>query len=154
MEELALQIFKKVSRQSERQFGAFVFVRALVDGTSPSVLSQASVKFRNKVVHKGVIPTRRQAQDFGRSVWNCIRPDFESLQNKLREDQSDSVSQCLASIKSELIADVGLDAFTTGGVQTIRLTGAFCMKVAQPIISFDEALGLQQESSCSPTRPA
>jgi hypothetical protein len=57
--------WKVVAAQSERQLGGFVFLYTLEFGRSPQLLSGARAAFRNDVVHKGRIPTRPEAVDYG-----------------------------------------------------------------------------------------
>jgi len=53
-----------VSRQSERQLGAFVFTYVLLHGKPPALMSNRDVEFRNEVTHKGRIPTKERAIEY------------------------------------------------------------------------------------------
>lgn len=74
-----------VSKSSERQFGMFCGLYWQENKALPPVLPQqdnasaGSVSFRNKVVHEGLIPTEKQAVEFGQAVVGLVRPILLSL---------------------------------------------------------------------------
>jgi hypothetical protein len=65
------EMFKEMARQSERQFGAFMALHALVLGI-PFVPNKDIAPFRNSVIHKGKIPTPEDAQTFCGNVYSEI----------------------------------------------------------------------------------
>ena len=68
-------VWKLVSKQSERQLGAYLVNHAFEFGEIPPTLPKKPdlQKFRNDVVHNGVIPTEQRAIVFGDAVLNVIR---------------------------------------------------------------------------------
>ncbi len=66
--------WKQVSNQSERQLGAFIFTYLAETHESPVLLTNAAIKFRNGVIHKGIFPTRKEAFEYGEQVLNAIAP--------------------------------------------------------------------------------
>lgn len=80
--------WKEVSNQSERQLGAFIFLHLQETRTKPTLLSNNKIKFRNEVIHKGKIPSREQATEYGQAVLDVVRP----LLKKLKEEYDDAVS--------------------------------------------------------------
>lgn len=64
--------WKKVSHQSERQLGAFMFTFLLEFREPPTMLCDNSTNLRNRVIHKGYIPLEQEAIDYGNEVLNCI----------------------------------------------------------------------------------
>ena len=58
------RMWKQVSRQSERQLGAFL-TQWLITNNAVFETSQAMVEFRNKVVHRGHIPLREETIKYG-----------------------------------------------------------------------------------------
>ncbi|MGX9762082.1 hypothetical protein [Pseudomonas shahriarae] len=66
--------WKHVAQQSERQLGAFIFLYTQTFGSPPEALKPNRVKFRNEVIHKGKIPTRQEATEYGQAVLDLIRP--------------------------------------------------------------------------------
>lgn len=60
--------WKQVSAQSERQLGAFSILYVREYGAPAPLLPQSATKFRNRVIHKGYIPTREEALLYGEQV--------------------------------------------------------------------------------------
>lgn len=71
--------WKIVSRQSERQLGAFVFMYLREVDEVPPILSQDDVKFRNDVIHSGTIPTRDEAIAYGERVLTQLRSLIDTV---------------------------------------------------------------------------
>lgn len=80
--DLIQETWKEVSAQSERQLGSFVFLYLLEFGEKPNLLSKKNIELRNKVVHKGKIPTREDAVDFGQEVLDLVRPVISKLRER------------------------------------------------------------------------
>ncbi len=76
------QTWKHVSRQSERQLGAFLFLYLMEFDQPPKLLSTANVNFRNEVIHKGKIPTRQESLDYGQTVLDLIYPILEETKSR------------------------------------------------------------------------
>jgi hypothetical protein len=74
-----------VSRQSERQLGAFVFLWAAEFGRKPDLLSNARVEFRNDVIHRGRIPTKEEAVAYGDSVLERLLAQMSEFQSFVEE---------------------------------------------------------------------
>ena len=63
--------------QSERQFGAFLFLYLVNEGTpfrTGKELATYDTKFgfRNKVIHAGYFPSRKEVLEFARYVYDLI----------------------------------------------------------------------------------
>jgi len=56
-------------------------------GSRPALLSNNKVKFRNEVIHKGKIPSKEQAIEYGQAVLDVVRP----LLKRLKQDYSEAV---------------------------------------------------------------
>lgn len=63
--------WKLMSNQSERQLGAFIVLHLLESGTPPG-LDQKMTELRNKVVHKGMFPSKSEAYSYGRWAFDFI----------------------------------------------------------------------------------
>lgn len=83
--------WKKVSSQSERQLGAFIFLWAARFRQVPILLGGKSVELRNDVIHKGRIPTRAEAIRYGNEVVNTIRENLRLLKDSCPEEIQDEV---------------------------------------------------------------
>lgn len=71
--------WKKISRQSERQLGAFIILFILEFGTQPPLLANTDIEFRNRVIHQGYFPTKEESLKYGRAVLNSIRQTIRVL---------------------------------------------------------------------------
>src|SRR5271165_1897960 len=74
--------WKHVAIQSERQFGAFLFVHLSELLKSPPLLSRKSIEFRNAVVHKDKIPSRTEALEYGQEILGVIRPSLREAKER------------------------------------------------------------------------
>lgn len=75
-------VWKKVSNQSERQLGAFIFTYLNEFGVEPDLLPDKYIKFRNAVIHKGKIPAKVEAVEYGQVILDLIRPILIQTQEK------------------------------------------------------------------------
>ena len=73
-DKLFKKTWKLVASQSERQLGAFVFAWATKFNEAPEAFPGRLTSFRNDVVHKGKIPSRAEAVEFGDAVLAYMRP--------------------------------------------------------------------------------
>ncbi len=94
--QIYVDTWRKVAQQSERQLGAFVFSYLLENGTKPNLLSTKKIEFRNDVVHKGKIPTKEEAIDYGDHVLNLIQPTLTDLKKNDSEILHDLVGEHLS----------------------------------------------------------
>lgn len=81
--------WNQVKSQSERQFGAFWFLRFAETGKTPPAIPNTRTEFRNKVVHKGYIPNQEEALDYGDFV---LRYMFDILLD-MRVDMKDAMNK-------------------------------------------------------------
>lgn len=109
-ESNTVEAWKEVSNQSERQLGAFIFLHLLELGCQPTLLNNNKIKFRNGVIHKGMIPSEEQALEYGQAVLDVIRPLLKILKEKYNEAISKAVFQYLNSIR--IPSDGGVPAST------------------------------------------
>jgi len=74
--------WKKMSKQSERQLGAYISAFLGLNGEAPTLLdTNDDVSFRNKVIHAGYVPSEEEAVSFGEVVKNHIENDIKLLRN-------------------------------------------------------------------------
>jgi hypothetical protein len=67
-----IKMWKQMSNQSERQLGAFYALQTIEFGYPKFILDNNKVGFRNKVIHKGYIPSKQEALEFGQYVLDFI----------------------------------------------------------------------------------
>jgi hypothetical protein len=87
-----LNVFNEAWRSlalSERQLGAFVITYVIHESIAPELLDKSKkingkdpIKFRNDVIHKGIIPTREEAICVGQAVFDTIHPIIGMLRTK------------------------------------------------------------------------
>ena len=99
-ESKVAEAWKEVSNQSERQLGVFIFLHLLELGCKPILLNSNKIKFRNGVIHKGMIPSEAQALEYGQTILDVIRPLLKILKENYSEAISTAVFQYLNSIRN------------------------------------------------------
>lgn len=123
--------YAEMARQSERQLGAFFILYALQFGEA--YRADASInQFRNSVIHKGLIPTPEQAQDFCAKVYSEIFRVTELL----REGCEEVVRHVVMEDLMERHAQIGVE----GQVATAQGTTFFNLSRRENKRSFEEAV--------------
>lgn len=74
--------WKGLKKQSERQLGAFLILYLQETGKVWEHIPEDDIGFRNRCVHQGYLPKRREAIDFGKLVLEAINKAFNDLENK------------------------------------------------------------------------
>jgi hypothetical protein len=120
-------MFKEMARQSERQIGAFLVLHALELG-KPYKLNQDISTFRNSVIHKGQIPTPKDANEFCSRVYAEILSLSRTLLEKFPDAYNEVIKRDLFSRSTKLPKDM----------PRATSTGAMFFRGKQQ--SFDEAL--------------
>lgn len=89
--------WKSVSKQSERQLGAFTMLWFVEMGTPPDLLSNKMVELRNQVIHQGKVPTYQECIKFGQAVIDVISPIERKMLNQFSDSHKD---ECFALSRS------------------------------------------------------
>ncbi|ADV66389.1 hypothetical protein [Deinococcus maricopensis] len=78
--------WRTVASQSERQLGAFAFAYLTREGRAPDFLTPGALgtDFRNRVVHRGYIPTRAEVDAYAEKVY--------AITTRLLRDLGDAVT--------------------------------------------------------------
>ncbi|TWG61202.1 hypothetical protein [Bacillus subtilis] len=71
--------FKMISNSSERQLGAFYFLYLNEFKESPEPIKNEMVNFRNKVTHKGEIPSYKDTLAYAEYIFNYIIKNLRQL---------------------------------------------------------------------------
>ena len=87
--------WKSVSKQSERQLGAFTMLWFVEMGDPPPV--HKMVELRNQVIHQGKVPTYQECIKFGQAVIDVISPIECKMLDKFPDSYKD---ECFALSKS------------------------------------------------------
>lgn len=130
--------FKQMAHQSERQLGAFLYLFLVNIGHSYKI-SEKIVKFRNKIIHKGYIPTPSEVEKFAEWVYSEIYKITLLLRKKF-PDQVNQVIMDDMKLRGKDIPAVMPVATTTG-------TLFFCLAQAELKPTFQEALNGFKEAT-------
>ncbi|MFI5305260.1 MAG: hypothetical protein ACHQYP_10775 [Nitrospiria bacterium] len=104
-QEVFSKAWKNVANQSERQFGAYIFVYMTQFGEMPPLLKNKSVDFRNAVIHKGKIPSYEEAVNFGEEVLTLVHPVLRRLKTNLSESIGLIVMQHVKNTREKIKGD-------------------------------------------------
>ncbi|WP_438958264.1 hypothetical protein [Porticoccus sp.] len=129
--------FSQVSRQSERQLGAFLFLHLLEFGDT-YLVNDKIVSFRNKVIHKGYIPTPDEVEDFAEKIYQ----EIYSITQKLKINCSQDIQKVIMSSLSERSKKIPNDmprATSTGAM-------LFSLSHAEQKPTFSEAMSFYKEA--------
>lgn len=82
------------------------------------MLDRGSTEFRNEVIQKGKIPLREEAEKYGQSVLDVVRPKLRRLKNDFSEEIVNLTHDHLSSVNSKTSASF----VTTLSIPTIVST--------------------------------
>ena len=102
--------WKLVSNQSERQLGAFLFLYLNENRKTANYLSNPVVSFRNNVIHKGYIPTYREACDYGEDVLCFVRPILDDVKTHHENLKMELIKRRMNRVKSKIDKSRSLNA--------------------------------------------
>lgn len=105
------ETWKHLSRQSERQFGAFLVTYLRARGVVPSHLPPKLVEFRNEVVHKGAFPTSAETHAYAEQVMRLIA--------RLNRELSENCPNGVAAVQAELEAAISRDGAQIAAITTM-----------------------------------
>lgn len=71
-EDVFKETWDLLSKQSERQLGAFIFLYSQEFKKTPILIGNNQIEFRNKIIHKGYFPTYEKTLEFGQKVLDFI----------------------------------------------------------------------------------
>lgn len=130
--------FNQVSKQSERQIGAFLFLY-LISFNKEYKLNEKITNFRNKVIHKGHIPTPKEVIDFGELIYQEIYSITQLLKNTFPDELQKTVFDDL----------VARNKAVSNGIPRATSTGAmfFCLStMSEQKPNLKEALTAYKEA--------
>jgi len=122
---------KQISRQSERQIGTFLYLYLLEYGKTYK-LNNNITEFRNKVIHKGYIPTQEEAMKNADRIYM----EIYSITKLLKENHSEN-------IQNIIIEDLGYrNSKITKSMPRSTSSGAsfYSLSQSEQYSSFSEAL--------------
>ena len=111
-------VWKHVSNQSERQLGAYILLYPLYFNAEPKILPPKWVKFRNKVIHKGYIPSEVEAMEFGEVVYRLVADSLADLRATMNPSILKIIGNSLNKTRESLDTE---NITTTSGVTILSL---------------------------------
>ena len=87
--------FKFVSNQSERQLGAYYFLYLIDMKQEPNKMSNSMGTFRNKVIHKGYLPSKQEAEKYLKYAYEYIFQNYRILTS---EGKCDKVGELIRKV--------------------------------------------------------
>jgi glutamyl/glutaminyl-tRNA synthetase len=91
--------WKSISKQSERQLGAFTMLWFVEMGDPPNLLSNKMVELRNQVIHQGKIPTYQNCIEFGQAVIDVISPIERKMLDRFPASHKDECFALAGSVR-------------------------------------------------------
>jgi hypothetical protein len=91
--------WKSMSKQSERQLGAFTMLWLVEMGDPPALLSDDMVGLRNKVTHQGKVPTYQECIQYGQAVIDVISPIERKLIDKFPDSHKNECFSLARSVR-------------------------------------------------------
>jgi len=122
------QMFKSMSRQSERQLGAFLALYA-VEFETAYTPSPKITEFRNAFIHKGQIPDPDEARDFCEKVLGEIKKSYAKLAGTCETAMRDVLMQDMQARSDSIPKDM----------PRATSTGSFFFTMARTKPTFKEA---------------
>lgn len=135
------EAWKRLGKLSERRLGWFS-ATWLAETEKPFSIPEKVVKFRNDVVHNGIVPSREQVEQFGQWAVGVIFDICEVLKSRYRE----SMTQChfhygkirQAEVMKKVNADPVLRELPDGGGSCASVFGLNICNYTR--LSFAEAV--------------
>ncbi|MDY6973868.1 MAG: hypothetical protein SV775_16330 [Thermodesulfobacteriota bacterium] len=90
--DLIESTWKNVKSQSERQFGAFLFLYPTITGESFKLQNEIP-EFRNKVIHKGYIARSEEVLDYAEKIFFLIRQIVAVLNDKCSNEMWEEINE-------------------------------------------------------------
>jgi hypothetical protein len=153
-------IWRPISKQSERQLGAFITLYGNAFQKAPPLLSDKEVKFRNDVIHQGMIPSRNDAIQYGQALLNLIRPTLREIRIKypksINKLLSDHLTACRGESKDPVVSTMGLGTIISLTNLTPGHDEQSLEEAVEKLTNWKKELGLRQQSfplcfQCSPS---
>lgn len=114
--------WKIIDNQSERQYGAFLFLYFSIFKNEPLCMKNKDINLRNKVVHKGYIANKDEAINYADSVAELIKYYTILFQNELPQGTTNAIAitnkylsvnsndslMCISTVLNSIIQTDGL----------------------------------------------
>ncbi|KQX69293.1 hypothetical protein [Paenibacillus sp. Root444D2] len=78
--------WKELSKQSERQLGAYIMMYLTTFKKNPELIPQKKIEFRNDVIHKGKFPTLNEATKYANLTFEYIKNKLVEMKKELDDE--------------------------------------------------------------------
>ncbi|WP_052452945.1 hypothetical protein [Paenibacillus polymyxa] len=128
--------WKELSRQSERQLGAYIMLYLVTFKRKPILMSHKWVEFRNRIVHKGTFPDTDDTNEYARVTFDYIKGKLLELKSAYSESTEAVYSKEIQEYK-----DRQLDSYNGSTVYTYKPYTAFDVDEIEILtnLEFEEA---------------
>jgi hypothetical protein len=113
------QAWKQISKQSERQYGAYIFLHSALLGVAPQLQSEKVRGFRNRVIHEGIFSTKSDAIEYGDGVLTLIRDGIEILRTKFGDELEAASLWSRMTVRKKAPADANVGLMYSPTVITL-----------------------------------
>lgn len=117
-EDVYKEMFKAMSRQSERQLGSFLVLHALIFGEA-YVPNKKVIEFRNAVIHKGTIPTPVEAKKYCSLVYAEIYKIGMLLKDRCKREVELALEQDFKARESKVSKEVRVHSVQKSSIYNI-----------------------------------
>ncbi|MCP3746796.1 hypothetical protein [Paenibacillus sp. A3M_27_13] len=107
--------WKELSRQSERQLGAYIMLYLVTFKCKPHLIPSNWVEFRNGIVHKGAFPTANKTSEYAEVTFNYIKDKLLQLKTAFPESTEKVYSKAIQDYK-----DQQLDSYNGSNLITYK----------------------------------
>ena len=104
-EKVYLKSWKSIKKQSERQLGAYILLYTIENDKEPPLLHNNKIEFRNKVIHRGRIPSKEDAISYGETVLDIISPALHNLKKNENDHVQTAVLEHVEDIHNKIKDD-------------------------------------------------
>ena len=94
--------WKELAKQSERQLGAYILLCVATFGEMPLLISKRMVDLRNNVIHKGVLPEKKDALKFGNAAYDVIQGGIQKLRSVCLDDLNKVLTEHVEEIAEKM----------------------------------------------------
>lgn len=148
IEEMELdETFKRMNRSSERELGAFYMLYLKEFLKACPTVTKSNIELRNKVVHKGYIPTYSEALKYGESVLNYIRDIKNRLESKYsKETIYKVIFKRVFDLKKEISENEKIDVKSIDTFSFPTIIGLLIYFEEQDKVTLEQYLNMKKES--------
>lgn len=94
------KLWKILENHSERQLGAYYLMYLNTLKEQPLIIDSKKVNFRNKVIHKGYIPSILETTEYGEYLFNFINSILDKIRDKYEKEIMNTILNNVGKVQS------------------------------------------------------